>query len=222
MMPSTDQSLRRPPHYNKCTHTANCFIGRHPGTGNTLTTRGSCVSRTMRRRLAEGHLGSRRPLPVLPLTPTHQSLRLEWCRARRNWTVVEWNQVVFSDESRFKLTSDDNRVRVWRLRGERLNLAFALQRHTAPTTVVGCHCLKYMVTSSIGPWHHDILLPLMQWLPGTMNHFSTRQCRASHDKGVTKLFTHCYYPSLACSIPRFVFSQAYLDRLGLRVGHSRV
>ncbi|GFU54982.1 DUF4371 domain-containing protein [Trichonephila clavipes] len=35
---------------------------------------------TIRRRLAEGHLGSRHPLPlrVLPLTPTHRRLRLEW------------------------------------------------------------------------------------------------------------------------------------------------
>ncbi|GFX62478.1 transposable element Tcb2 transposase [Trichonephila clavipes] len=41
-------------------------------------------SRTIRRRLAEGYLGSRRPLRVLPLTPTHRRLRLEWCRARRN------------------------------------------------------------------------------------------------------------------------------------------
>ncbi|GFX43118.1 transposable element Tcb2 transposase [Trichonephila clavipes] len=69
-------------------------------------------SRTIRRRLAEGHLGSRRPLRVLPLTPTHRSLRLEWSRARGNWIAAEWNQVVFSNESRFKLSSDDNRVRV--------------------------------------------------------------------------------------------------------------
>ncbi|GFV09795.1 hypothetical protein TNCV_2598501 [Trichonephila clavipes] len=41
-----------------------------------------------------------------------------------------------SDESRFNLSSDDNRVRVWRPRGERLNPAFALQRHTAPTAGV--------------------------------------------------------------------------------------
>ncbi|GFU11571.1 transposable element Tcb2 transposase [Trichonephila clavipes] len=34
-------------------------------------------SRTTRRCLAEGHLGSRRPLRVLPLTPTHRRLRLE-------------------------------------------------------------------------------------------------------------------------------------------------
>ncbi|GFY13806.1 transposable element Tcb2 transposase [Trichonephila clavipes] len=69
-------------------------------------------SRTTRRRLDEGHLGSRRPLRVLPLTPTHRRLLLEWCRARGNWTAVEWNQVVFNDKSRFNLGSDDNRVRV--------------------------------------------------------------------------------------------------------------
>ncbi|GFX54597.1 transposable element Tcb2 transposase [Trichonephila clavipes] len=93
-------------------------------------------SRTIRRRLAEGHLVSRRPLRVLPLMPTHQRLRLEWCHARENWTSAEWNQVVFSDESRFNLSSDDNNVPVWRPRGERLNPAFTLQRHTAPTAGV--------------------------------------------------------------------------------------
>ncbi|GFV81286.1 transposable element Tcb2 transposase [Trichonephila clavipes] len=93
-------------------------------------------SRTIRRRLAEGHLGSRHPLRVLPLTNTHRRLRLEWCRARGNWIVAEWNQVVFSDESRFNLSSDDNRVRVWRPRSECFNPVFALQRHTTPTAGV--------------------------------------------------------------------------------------
>ncbi|GFX52517.1 transposable element Tcb2 transposase [Trichonephila clavipes] len=46
-------------------------------------------SQTIRRRLAEGHLGSRRPLLVVPLTPTHRRLHLEWCRARGNWTAAE-------------------------------------------------------------------------------------------------------------------------------------
>ncbi|GFW13440.1 transposable element Tcb2 transposase [Trichonephila clavipes] len=81
-------------------------------------------SRTIRRHLAEGHLGSRRPLGGLPLTPTHRRLRLEWRHARGNWSAAEWNPVVSSDESRFNLSSDDNRVRV---RGERLNPAFTLQ-----------------------------------------------------------------------------------------------
>ncbi|GFU85466.1 transposable element Tcb2 transposase [Trichonephila clavipes] len=48
-------------------------------------------SRTIRRCLAVGHLRSRHPLRVLPLTSTHRRFRLEWCRARGNWTAVEWN-----------------------------------------------------------------------------------------------------------------------------------
>ncbi|GFX67116.1 HTH_Tnp_Tc3_2 domain-containing protein [Trichonephila clavipes] len=48
-----------------------------PSLGTTVS------SRTIRRRLAEGHLGSRRPLRVLPLTPTHQRLNLEWWHARK-------------------------------------------------------------------------------------------------------------------------------------------
>ncbi|GFU68814.1 transposable element Tcb2 transposase [Trichonephila clavipes] len=97
---------------------------------------GPVSSRTMRRRLAEGHLGPLHPLRVLPLKPTYRRLRLELCHARGNCTAAEWNQVVFSDESIFYLSSDDNRVRVWRPRGERLNPAFALQRHIAPTAGV--------------------------------------------------------------------------------------
>ncbi|GFW84302.1 transposable element Tcb2 transposase [Trichonephila clavipes] len=91
------------------------------------------TSRTIRRRLAEGYLGSRCLLRVLPLTPTHRRVRLEWRHARGNWTAAGWKQVVFSDESRFNLSSDGNRVRVWSPRGERLNPALALQRHTALT-----------------------------------------------------------------------------------------
>ncbi|GFW59479.1 transposable element Tcb1 transposase, partial [Trichonephila clavipes] len=43
---------------------------------------------------------------------TDRRLRLEWCHAWANWTGAEWDQVVCSDESRFNLSSDDNRVRV--------------------------------------------------------------------------------------------------------------
>ncbi|GFV74550.1 transposable element Tcb2 transposase [Trichonephila clavipes] len=143
---------------------------------------GPVSSRTIRRCLAEGHLGSRRPLRVLLLTSTHRRLRLEWCRARGNWTAAEWNQVVFSDEFRFNLKSDDNRVRVWSPRGERLNPAFALQRHTAPTAgvmvwgVIACNTWSPLElirgTMKAQRYVHDILqphvFPLMQRLPGAI------------------------------------------------------
>ncbi|GFW36720.1 hypothetical protein TNCV_1220521 [Trichonephila clavipes] len=35
------------------------------------------------------------------------------------WNVTDWQKVVFSDESRFVLGTDDNRVRVWRHPEER-------------------------------------------------------------------------------------------------------
>ncbi|GFX77685.1 uncharacterized protein TNCV_1106021 [Trichonephila clavipes] len=133
--PSTDQSSRRQPLRKKCTRTANCFIGHHPGTGRTFT-RGLCVLEPYEGAWLKDICDRGGPLRVLPLTPTHRRLRLEWYRARENWTAAELNQVVFSDDSRFNLGSDDNRVRVWRSRGERLNPAFVLQRHAAPTAGV--------------------------------------------------------------------------------------
>ncbi|GFU72517.1 transposable element Tcb2 transposase [Trichonephila clavipes] len=123
-------------------------------------------SRTIQRRLSEGHLGSRCPLHGLPLTPTYRRLRLECCRARGNWTASESNQVVFSDESRFNLSSDDNSIRLWRSRAEHLNPAFALQRHTTPTAArVSQDCLRIVTTFS-GPARSPDLSPIKHtWNP---------------------------------------------------------
>ncbi|GFX19077.1 transposable element Tcb2 transposase [Trichonephila clavipes] len=122
----------------------------------------------MRRRLAEGHLGSRCPLRVLPLTPSTPSLGVV-PRSRGNWTAAECSHIVFSDESRFHISSDDNRVRVWRPRRERLNLHLLYSDTPLPQLV---YCLQYKVTPRIDPRHHDILqthvLPFMQWLPGAI------------------------------------------------------
>ncbi|UYV65622.1 hypothetical protein LAZ67_3004893 [Cordylochernes scorpioides] len=74
-------------------------------------------------------LHSCRPLRRLPLTPPNRRQRLEWCRARST-LMTEWHRVVFSDESRFCLSSDSRRVRVWRRRGERSNPAAIVERPT--------------------------------------------------------------------------------------------
>ncbi|GFY16333.1 transposable element Tcb2 transposase [Trichonephila clavipes] len=77
------------------------------------------VPQTISRHLAEANLKSKRPFRALPLTPEHRQLRLQWRQARSIWNVKDWQKVVFSDESRFVLGTDDNRVRVWRRLGER-------------------------------------------------------------------------------------------------------
>ncbi|GFV71794.1 transposable element Tc3 transposase [Trichonephila clavipes] len=72
------------------------------------------VPQTISRHLAEANLKSKRSFRALPLTPEHRQLRLQWCQARSMWNVTDWQKVVFSDESRFVLGTDDNRVRMWR------------------------------------------------------------------------------------------------------------
>ncbi|UYV76758.1 hypothetical protein LAZ67_14001967 [Cordylochernes scorpioides] len=89
----------------------------------------SISTRTISRRLVANGLHSCRPLRRLPLTPPNRRQRLEWCRARTTW-MTEWHRVVFSDESRFCLSSDSRRVRVWRRRGERSNPAAIVERPT--------------------------------------------------------------------------------------------
>ncbi|GFV03061.1 transposable element Tc1 transposase [Trichonephila clavipes] len=63
---------------------------------------------TIRRRLTEVGLRSRRPLRRLPLTPHHRQCRLDFCRPRATWSVTDWRRVIFSDESRFSLSADDH------------------------------------------------------------------------------------------------------------------
>ncbi|GFS59359.1 transposable element Tc1 transposase [Trichonephila clavipes] len=72
------------------------------------------VPQTISRHLAEAHLKSKHPFRGIPLTPEHRQLRLQWCQARSMWNVTDWQKVVFSEESRFDLWTDDNRVWVWR------------------------------------------------------------------------------------------------------------
>ncbi|GFW48755.1 transposable element Tcb2 transposase [Trichonephila clavipes] len=72
------------------------------------------VPQAISRHLAEANLKSKRFFRALPLTPEHRQLRLQWCQARSMCNVTDRQKVVFSDESRFVLGTDDNRVRVWR------------------------------------------------------------------------------------------------------------
>ncbi|GFV89734.1 transposable element Tc1 transposase [Trichonephila clavipes] len=90
---------------------------------------------TIFRHLAEANLKSKHHFRALPLTPEHRQLRLQWCQARSMWNATDWQKVVFSDESRFVLGTEDNRVRVWRRPGERYNSP-TLFYVTLPTQLV--------------------------------------------------------------------------------------
>ncbi|GFU79722.1 transposable element Tc3 transposase [Trichonephila clavipes] len=52
----------------------------------------------------------------VPLTPAHRRRRSLWSREHRNWRDNEWGRVLYTDESRFSLSSDSHRILVWRER----------------------------------------------------------------------------------------------------------
>ncbi|GFS96911.1 hypothetical protein TNCV_4177871 [Trichonephila clavipes] len=89
--------------------------------------------------------------------------------------VAAWNQVVFSYESRFGFSRDDNRVRVWRLRDKCFNSAFTLQRRTTNTVGVKSH-----------------VFPSIARLPGA----SFRQAKSNVISNVIRLSPLRYSPSL--------------------------
>ncbi|GFW88896.1 transposable element Tcb2 transposase [Trichonephila clavipes] len=69
--------------------------------------------KTVARRLRGGGLYARRPVVCVPLTRQHHTARLQWCREHHNWTEQDWACVLFSDESRFNLSSDCRRQLIW-------------------------------------------------------------------------------------------------------------
>ncbi|GFX99363.1 hypothetical protein TNCV_1550271 [Trichonephila clavipes] len=62
--------------------------------------------KTVAGRLRGGGLYARRPVVCVPLPRQHRTARLQWCREHHNWTEQDWACVLFSDESRFSLSSD--------------------------------------------------------------------------------------------------------------------
>ncbi|GFV95624.1 transposable element Tc3 transposase [Trichonephila clavipes] len=90
-------------------------IARH-----TTQATGRPISRfTVARRLHGGGLFARRPVLCVPLTPAHRRRRSLWCWEHQNWRDNEWGRVLFTDESRFSLSSDSHRILIWRERGSR-------------------------------------------------------------------------------------------------------
>nr|CAH7742139.1 unnamed protein product [Callosobruchus chinensis] len=81
---------------------------------------------TIRRRVLASGLRCSRPLRVPLLNSRHRTARLQWARAHQDWLLPQWRNVLFSDESRFGLVSNDNRERVWRERGGQNRLATAI------------------------------------------------------------------------------------------------
>ncbi len=69
--------------------------------------------RITRRPLKQMGYSSRRPHQVPLPSAKKRKRRLQFAQAHQNWTIEDWKNVAWSDESRFLLRHSDGRVRVW-------------------------------------------------------------------------------------------------------------
>jgi hypothetical protein len=84
-----------------------------------LATRDVKISlQTVGNRLREDNIRARVPARAPQLTRQHRVARLAFARKHVNWDIGDWQNVMFSDESRFCLYANDRRMPVYRRPGE--------------------------------------------------------------------------------------------------------
>ncbi|KAG1037751.1 hypothetical protein G6F43_012798 [Rhizopus delemar] len=67
--------------------------------------------------------------------------RLEWAKKHRNWTVQDWRQVVFSDETKINVWGSDGCKYYWRRPGDPLqphHLDFTVKHEAGKLMMWGC------------------------------------------------------------------------------------
>ncbi len=81
--------------------------GYNQGMQNTIS------EHTTHRTLKQMGSSSRRPHRVLLLSDKNRTRRIQFTQTHQNWTIEDWRNVAWSDESRFLLRHSDGRVIIW-------------------------------------------------------------------------------------------------------------
>ncbi len=61
------------------------------------------------------------------LNQKHRQKHLTWAKEKNKWTVAQWSKVLFSDESTFCISFENQGPRIWRKSGETQNLLLEVQ-----------------------------------------------------------------------------------------------
>ena len=115
------------------------MVAQHPTESvgqitSRLSKKGIEVSKTtLRRRFKEDDVQSMRPTSKPLLTSDHIKKRLEWAIKHKD---VNWNQVVFTDETSFHMKQVIRRV--WRKRGEN----YYVSTIKYPVKIHACACFS--------------------------------------------------------------------------------
>ncbi|GFW08580.1 transposable element Tcb1 transposase [Trichonephila clavipes] len=109
----------------------------------------------------------------------HRTARLQWCREHHNWTEQDWACVLFSDESRFSLSSNCRRQLIWRESGTAYRPENIQEKGRYPTCSImvwagimikGSTCLHVVVNGTMTGQRciDEVLLPHVRLFRGTV------------------------------------------------------
>ncbi len=87
----------------------------HQGMQNTIS---EC---TTHRTMKQMGYSSRRPHRVPLLSAKKRKRRLQFAQAHQNWTIEDWKNFAWSDESLYLLRRSDGKVRIWRKEHESMD-----------------------------------------------------------------------------------------------------
>ena len=97
--------------------------GRQPAESIATDLQTSCgpqiSSRTLRRKLHGMGFHGRATASKSYISKCNAKRCVQWCKARRHWTLEEWRHVLWSDDSCISIRQLDGRVWIWLLPGER-------------------------------------------------------------------------------------------------------
>ena len=96
---------------------------------------------TVKNRLHEAGLYGRVALKKPFLKKANKQKRLNWAREHKDWTVEQWEKVLWSDESKFESFSSKRKVFVRRFSNERVSeqcLVPTVKHGGGSVTVWGC------------------------------------------------------------------------------------
>jgi hypothetical protein len=62
------------------------------------------------------------------ITPAQRRSRLQWCHEHLDWSVEDWSNVIFSDESNYEILNRKNRIYIRRFRHDPGRLYRSQQR----------------------------------------------------------------------------------------------
>ena len=79
---------------------------RYARTNLNLSISTSTISRILRDYDMISYIAPRKPR----ITPTQRRDRLQWCYEYLNWSMEEWSNVIFSDESNYEILNRKNRI----------------------------------------------------------------------------------------------------------------